>query len=145
MFGKKESDRPTTVRGGGEKDLSIIGPGMRIQGDIVTEGTVRVEGRIEGTLRAGAALILAKGGEVVGDIVTRDAVIGGTVRGTVTAEGKLELQTTSLIEGEICAASEQLKLEEGARFNGMVRMLEHNGQREKALQPQKALPAGNGE
>jgi cytoskeletal protein CcmA (bactofilin family) len=109
---------------------------MRIQGDVTSEGTVRVEGLVEGTLRAAASVVLAKGGEVVGDILTHDAVIGGTVRGTVTAEGRLELQSTSLIEGEICAAAEHLKLEEGARFNGQVRMLE--------AQAQKALPAGNG-
>lgn len=139
MFNKKQPEKPNRqpTRGGGEADISIIGPGMRIVGDLITEGTVRIEGVIEGTLRAGKAAVLGPGGEVVGDIITRDAVIGGRVRGTVTAEGRLELQSTSVIEGEIRASAEHLKLEEGARFNGQVRMLE--------AEPQKALPAGRAE
>jgi cytoskeletal protein CcmA (bactofilin family) len=117
--------------GGGEASMSIIGPGMNIVGDLVTEGTVRIEGRIEGTVRAGKSVIIGKGGEVVGDVLTQDAVIGGTVRGTVVAESRLELQSTSEIEGQIRARSAHLMLEEGARFNGQIQMLD--GSEAKAL------------
>ena len=105
--------------------MSIIGPGMSITGDLVTEGTVRVEGRIEGTVRAGKAVIIGKGGEVVGDVITQDAVIGGRLRGTLVAESRLELQATSDIEGQIRAPAQHLQLEEGARFNGQIQMLDH--------------------
>jgi cytoskeletal protein CcmA (bactofilin family) len=127
---KKGNDRggERTVLGravaGAESSMSIIGPGMNIVGDLVTEGTVRVEGRIEGTVRAGKAVVIGKGGEVVGDVLTQDAVIGGTVRGTVVAESRLELQSTSDIEGQIRARSAHLVLEEGARFNGQIQMLD---------------------
>lgn len=110
--------------GGGEASMSIIGPGMNIVGDLVTDGTVRVEGRIEGTVRAGKAVVIGKGGEVVGDVLTQDAVVGGTVRGTVVAESRLELQSTSDIEGQIRARAAHLVLEEGARFNGQIQMLD---------------------
>ncbi len=104
--------------------MSLIGPGMNIVGDLSTDGTVRVEGRIEGTVRAGKAVIIGKGGEVVGDVLTQDAVIGGTVRGTVVAESRLELQATCDIEGQIRARSQHLQLEEGCRFNGQIQMLD---------------------
>lgn len=104
--------------------MSLIGPGMNIVGDLSTDGTVRVEGRIEGTVRAGKAVVIGKGGEVVGDVLTQDAVIGGTVRGTVVAESRLELQSTCDIEGQIRARSQHLKLEEGCRFNGQIQMLD---------------------
>jgi cytoskeletal protein CcmA (bactofilin family) len=130
LGGKKTGDRGAerTVLGravgGNESSMSIIGPGMNIVGDLVTDGTVRVEGRIEGTVRAGKAVVIGKGGEVVGDVLTQDAVIGGTVRGTVVAESRLELQSTSDIEGQIRARSAHLALEEGARFNGQIQMLD---------------------
>ena len=130
LGGKKGNDRGAErtvlgrVVGGGEASMSIIGPGMNIVGDLVTDGTVRVEGRIEGTVRAGKAVVVGKGGEVVGDVLTQDAVIGGTVRGTVVAESRLELQATSDIEGTIRARSAHLMLEEGARFNGQIQMLD---------------------
>jgi cytoskeletal protein CcmA (bactofilin family) len=130
LGGSKKTDQrggAGTVLGravGGEASMSIIGPGMNIVGDLVTDGTVRVEGRIEGTVRAGKAVIVGKGGEVVGDVLTQDAVIGGTIRGTVVAESRLELQATSDIEGQIRARSAHLMLEEGARFNGQIQMLD---------------------
>jgi cytoskeletal protein CcmA (bactofilin family) len=83
---------------------------------------VRVEGRVEGTIRAGKAVIVGRGGEVVGDIATQDAVIGGRIRGTLVAESRLELQASSDIEGQIRAPAQHLVLEEGARFNGQIQM-----------------------
>ncbi len=61
--------------------LSIIGPGMRVVGDITADGVVKIEGTVVGTVRAGRQVLVAKGGEVEGDVVTREAIIGGEVRG----------------------------------------------------------------
>ena len=125
LGGKKSADRGALPRGNAnEASMSLIGPGMNIVGDLSTDGTVRVEGRIEGTVRAGKAVVIGKGGEVVGDVLTQDAVIGGTVRGTVVAESRLELQATCDIEGQIRARSQHLQLEEGCRFNGQIQMLD---------------------
>jgi len=98
--------------------ISIIGPGMRVTGDCQTEGTLRIEGTVEGTVRAGKAVVLGKDGVVDGDITTQDAVIGGRVNGSIVAESRLELQATCIIEGEVRAR--RIKLEEGGRLNGTV-------------------------
>src|SRR4051812_12306499 len=124
---------PAAAPRANESSMSIIGPGMRIVGDLITAGTVRVEGTIEGTVSAGKAVVIGKEGEVIGDVITQDAVIGGRVRGTVTAESRLELQATAQIEGQICARAQHLVLEEGCRFNGQVQMVGDEAQR--------ALPA----
>lgn len=146
MFGKKDERGGNVARDKGspilrgvanETSMSIIGPGMRITGDLVTEGTVRVEGRIEGTVRAGKAVVIGKEGEVIGDVHTQDAVIGGRVQGTVMAESRLELQATARIEGQISARAQHLVLEEGCRFNGQVHMLGEEPE-------QRALPAATG-
>jgi cytoskeletal protein CcmA (bactofilin family) len=98
--------------------ISIIGPGMRVTGDCETEGTLRIEGTVEGTVRAGKAVVIGKDGVVNGDVATQDAIIGGRVTGAVIAESRLELQATSVIEGEIRAR--RIKLDEGGRINGTV-------------------------
>jgi cytoskeletal protein CcmA (bactofilin family) len=98
--------------------ISIIGPGMRVKGDCETDGTLRIEGTVEGTVRAGKAVVIGKDGVVLGDVTTQDAIIGGRVTGAVVAESRLELQATSLIEGEIRAR--RIKLDEGGRVNGTV-------------------------
>ncbi len=106
-----------------ETVISIIGPGMRVVGDCETDGTVRVEGTVEGSIRAGKAVVVGKEGLVEGDVVTQDAVISGRVQGTLTAESRLELQATCRIEGEVRAR--RMQLEEGAMLNGTVLMGEN--------------------
>src|SRR5688572_33189966 len=100
--------------------ISIIAPGTKVNGDIETDGTLRVEGTVEGMIRAAKAVVLGKDGVVIGDIATQDAVIGGRVTGTVTAESRLELQATCVIDGEIRAR--RVKLDEGGKVNGQVMM-----------------------
>lgn len=135
-----------------ESVISIIGPGMKVVGDCQTEGTVRIEGHVEGSVRAGKAVVIGKGGRVVGDVFTQDAVISGHVVGTLVAESRLELQATCHIDGEV--RTRRMQLEEGAVLNGTVEM----GDKKKPLtgtapaaskpavapggQPDKSEPAG---
>lgn len=125
MFGKKtskgEGDMAKDTNGAQQaRDnvISIIGPGMRVRGDCETDGTLRVEGTVEGTVRAGKAVVIGKDGVVLGDVATQDAIIGGRVTGAVIAESRLELQATCVVEGEIRAR--RIKLDEGGRVNGTV-------------------------
>jgi cytoskeletal protein CcmA (bactofilin family) len=103
-----------------EQVISIIGPGMRIMGDCDTEGAVRVEGLVQGNIRAGKSVVVGREGTVEGDIFTQDAVISGTVKGTLRAESRLELQSSSRVDGEVLA--ERMQLEEGAIINGTIQM-----------------------
>jgi cytoskeletal protein CcmA (bactofilin family) len=103
-----------------ESVISIIGPGMKVVGDCQTDGTVRVEGTLEGSVTAGKAVVIGKQGLVRGDITTQDAVISGRVEGTLVAESRLELQATCHIEGQI--HTRRMQLEEGAVLNGTVQM-----------------------
>jgi cytoskeletal protein CcmA (bactofilin family) len=112
----------TTQLNGQDTVISIIGPGMRVIGDCETEGSVRIEGEVKGAVRAGKAVVIGRDGVVHGDVHTQDAVVSGTVTGSVVAISRLELQATSRIDGDIQAR--RLQLEEGAVLNGTVQMKE---------------------
>jgi cytoskeletal protein CcmA (bactofilin family) len=103
-----------------ETVISIIGPGMNVVGDCHTEGTLRVEGTVRGSVWAGKAVVVGRDGLVEGDITTQDAVVSGTVHGALVAESRLELQATCHVEGDIRAR--RMQLEEGAVLNGTVQM-----------------------
>jgi cytoskeletal protein CcmA (bactofilin family) len=103
-----------------EQVISIIGPGMRVVGDCDSDGAIRVEGTVQGNIRAGKAVVVGRDGVVDGDIFTQDAVIAGTVRGVLRAESRLEVKASSRIEGEVIAA--RMQLEEGAMVNGTIQM-----------------------
>ncbi len=109
----------TTAPPAHEGVISIIGTGMRVVGDCETEGTLRIEGELRGSVRAGKAVVVGKDGVVVGDILTQDAIVGGKVNGTIVAESRLELQATCIIDGEIHAR--RIKLDEGGKVHGEIR------------------------
>lgn len=100
--------------------VSIVGPAMRVDGDCTTEGTLRVEGRVEGSVRAEKAVVVGSDGIVVGDIQTQDAVVAGRVEGSIVAESRVELQAGSHVEGDI--RSRRVKLEEGGFVEGRIQM-----------------------
>jgi cytoskeletal protein CcmA (bactofilin family) len=112
--------KETPIQSPNENAISIVGPGMRVIGDCETDGTLRIEGSVQGTVRAGKAVVIGKDGIVNGDVHTQDAIIGGRVNGSIIAESRLELQTTCIVEGDIRAR--RIKLDEGGRMNGTVQI-----------------------
>jgi cytoskeletal protein CcmA (bactofilin family) len=116
--GEMAKEKDTSAQQARDNVISIIGPGMRVVGDCETDGTLRIEGIVEGTVRAGKAVVIGKDGAVKGDVITQDAIIGGRVTGAVVAESRLELQATCTIDGEIKAR--RIKLDEGGRINGTI-------------------------
>jgi cytoskeletal protein CcmA (bactofilin family) len=100
--------------------VSVIGPGMEIVGDIKCDGTVRVEGKVKGSIKATKSVVIGKGGRVAGDIETQDVVVAGTVDGTVVGASRVELQETCKVQGDI--HSRRVKLDEGGRVEGRLHM-----------------------
>ncbi len=100
--------------------VSVVAPGMTILGDVKCDGTVRVEGKIEGSIKATKSVVVGKGGRITGDIETQDVVVAGTVVGTVVGASRVELQETCKIEGDI--RSRRVKLEEGGQIEGRLHM-----------------------
>lgn len=100
--------------------VSIVGPGMKIVGDCESDGTIRVEGSVEGSVKAAKSVVIGTEGIVIGDIVTQDAIVAGRVQGSVTAESRVELQSTCRIQGDI--RSRRVKLDEGGQVDGQMHM-----------------------
>jgi len=97
VFSEKGASGNTGSTREGVPGLSIIGAGMRVVGDISADGVVKIEGSVSGTVRAAKQVLVARGGEVEGDVVSREAIIGGEVRGAIYAEERVELQSTSVV------------------------------------------------
>ncbi len=105
---------------GREASISIVAPGMRIIGELITDGVVKVEGTVEGTIRAEREVLIAKGGVVEGDIHTHEAVVGGKVVGSIFASERIEVQQGSVVQGDI--ATKRLTVQEGGEVNGSIKM-----------------------
>jgi len=99
--------------------VSTIGPGLRVIGDCITDGTIRIDGRVEGGIKA-AEVIVERGGSVKGDIQTRDLIVAGEVVGNIAAAGRAELQASGQVQGDIL--SPRIKIEEGGQIDGRLHM-----------------------
>ena len=115
MFNKEKKSRPAATKprkNGGA--LSFIGAEVVVNGDIVTEARLHVDGKIEGDVRCGT-LSQGESGTIAGNIVTEEARLAGLVDGTVTAQ-RLTLGPTARITGDV--SYEVLSIEPGARIEG---------------------------
>jgi len=104
----------------GATGLSIIGLGMTVHGDIETAGVVKVEGIVNGNVTAGQQVLVAKGGQIDGDVDTGEAIVGGSVHGSVRAAGRVEIQAGAVVQGDV--TTKRILVAEGAVLNGTIRM-----------------------
>ncbi len=116
IFGAKSVNEPAAPAGG----LSIISAGMTVRGDIDSNGTVKVEGEVDGHIRAASQVLVAKGGLVHGDIEAREAIVGGAVQGAIRAEDRVEIQAGAAVQGDV--TTRRIAVAEGGSLNGQIRM-----------------------
>ena len=100
--------------------FSIIASDMTVIGDLETEGVVRIEGRVRGTVRVGSQVLVAQGAVIDGDLHTQEAVISGQVSGAIHARERVELQASAMVAGDILTP--RISIIEGARVSGEVKM-----------------------
>lgn len=100
--------------------LTIVAPGTTILGDLTSEGVVKIEGTIEGTVRVHQQLLIARGGMVRGDVFAAELVVGGEIHGGVQADQRVEIQAGAVINGDI--RTQRLLIADGGRVNGQIAM-----------------------
>lgn len=110
---KKMKESPVLER-------NVIGKKTSIVGDIHSEGDFRLDGSVEGTIRAEGRVILGKEGSVKGLIECTNADIEGEVAGTITVSDMLTLKSTAVINGDVVIG--KLTVEPGATFNATCSM-----------------------
>lgn len=103
---------------------TIFGQQTIVDGKLTTKGSIRIEGKMKGTIIAEGDVFIGESGEVNSNIEARNIVIAGKVEGNVTAKEKLEILAAGRLEGDI--KSKRLVIEEGAKFIGKSIPLEEN-------------------
>ena len=117
ILGNKRTIAEAPAPAGG---LSIVAVGMSVRGDLDSQGTVKVEGAVDGHIRSRAQVLIARDGKVIGDIDAREAIVGGAVRGSIRADERVEIQSGATVEGDI--TTRRILVAEGGILNGQVRM-----------------------
>jgi len=103
-----------------ERVETVIGRGATVNGTLNGTGTLRVDGKVEGQVVHRGDVVVGETGLIEAAIQARNITVAGEIRGSVEAEGKLELIATGKLTGDIKVAA--LIINEGAFFQGSCAM-----------------------
>ncbi len=99
---------------------TVIGTEAYFQGTLTAKGSLRIDGRVDGSIVDAKFVTVGKSGKVKGDISCEVCYICGEINGNVTALDHIEALAGSRIDGDLRSA--RIMLEEGALFNGNCSM-----------------------
>lgn len=118
MFSKK---RDGDNRAAYADKVSIIAQGMHIVGDLESEGDIRIDGIVSGSVFCKSKVVVIATGRVIGDIQAVSVDVHGTVSGNIVAGELLCLKSNCNIQGNV--STEKLQIEPNAIFNGNCTMI----------------------
>ncbi len=99
----------------------MIGPTIRIKGEVSGEENLLIEGKVDGTVSLrGKDLTVGSSGTVNADVSATVVKIDGEVKGDITGEEKVIISNTGKVQGNIVAP--RVTLEDGAKFKGSIDM-----------------------
>lgn len=99
---------------------TVVGPSVKIQGDLNSEGNVKIEGQVAGKVKTSQSVFVIPGAKIAADVLAGNAIVGGEIQGNLKIGGHLILQSTAKVMGDI--ACQVLRVEDGAQFSGKCTM-----------------------
>ena len=100
----------------GEAEVTIVGAGARLEGNVVSAGSLRIDGQVKGQINAEGDVTLSPQSQVEADIRAQNVSVAGKFKGNVVVKGKAHLARGGRIDGNI--TSKTLVVEEGGIFHG---------------------------
>jgi cytoskeletal protein CcmA (bactofilin family) len=113
-------------------EVTIVGAGARLEGNVVSAGNLRIDGQVKGQINAEGDVALSPQSQVEADIRAQNVSIAGRFKGSIQVKGKAHLARGGRIDGDI--TSKTLVVEEGGVFHGQSIM---DGGTAQAATPQR--------
>ncbi len=117
---------------------TVVGPSVKIQGDLNSEGNIKIEGSVVGKVKTTQNVLVAETAHISADIQAGTCTIAGEVQGNIKVASNLILLGTARVVGDIACAI--LRVEDGAVFTGkcaMGQMQEKAGKHTPEPEPEK--------
>lgn len=100
---------------------AFLSEGTEFKGVLTFEGTLRIDGKLEGEILSSGTLVVGQSGEINADITTSTLISRGKITGNVTTTKRVVLHAESELLGNVKTGS--LNVEEGAVFDGHCEMI----------------------
>lgn len=99
---------------------SVVGPSVKIEGDLVSRGNLQIEGHVSGKVQTSSNLFAGENARLQASIEAQNATIAGIVEGDIKVSETLVILETGKVLGNIHCRS--LGIREGAYFSGQCEM-----------------------
>jgi len=106
------------------ENFTLLGKGTDFKGVVSFDGTVRIDGRVEGEIYISGTLIVGEHAVIEGVVSVGVLMNSGKINGTVTALEKIQILKPGVLIGDI--RTPVIAIEEGSRFHGMCDMGDHH-------------------
>lgn len=117
---------------GGDENFTFLGKGVDFKGIVNFEGTVRIDGRLEGEIHTNGTLVVGELASIKGIISAGTLVSSGKINGSISATDKVQLLKPAVLIGDVRTPA--ISVEEGAHFHGMCDM---GANKWEEVQPEK--------
>jgi cytoskeletal protein CcmA (bactofilin family) len=96
-----------------------LGPSLHVKGEISGNEDLLIEGSIEGLVQLDERkLTVGASAKVTADIIAREVVVYGTVKGNLRAKDRIEIKKDGSVNGDLTTA--RIMIEDGAYFKGSI-------------------------
>jgi cytoskeletal protein CcmA (bactofilin family) len=112
--------RPLSSSPGDESAQAHLAKGSRVEGKLTFEGSVKIDGCVEGEIEAQQAVIVGEGAVIDAQIHAETVIVKGKVNGDIVARRQVELRAPGKLAGNITTPS--LVIHEGVFFEGHCSM-----------------------
>ncbi len=109
----RREERVMSDQGG---EVTIVGAGAKLEGTVVSAGSLRIDGQVKGQINADGDVSLSPQSQVEADIRAQNVSVGGRFKGNIVVKAKAHLAKGGRIDGNI--TSKTLVVEEGGIFHG---------------------------
>jgi cytoskeletal protein CcmA (bactofilin family) len=99
---------------------ALLGRGSEFEGKLTFEGTVRIDGKFNGTIVTKDVLVVGEGAVVTAEIECGTIIVHGQIIGNVKARQAVELHSPARVKGNVEAPT--LMIEKGVTFDGQTKM-----------------------
>lgn len=96
--------------------LSVIGPDVRIVGDIITQGEMQIDGQVDGDI-ACQTLVVGEGARITGEVTAETVRVHGELSGKIHG-GTILIARSAKVVGDI--SHDSLEIEAGAQIEGHI-------------------------
>jgi cytoskeletal protein CcmA (bactofilin family) len=121
-----------------------LGASLHVKGEITGNEDLQIDGTVEGLVSLDdRKLTVGSAAKVTADIIAREVVVYGTVKGNLRAKDRIEIKKDGSVNGDITTS--RIMIEDGAYFKGSVeidRSSEKGGDK-NAFKPASSAPASS--